>query len=244
MTVVSIPRLRDVRPGDVILTGAKAQGFVSHAIKYGSTLRFQPNIAQAARAARLLLLAVALGLSLALQWRGLGVVGAVVAALLLGIVASWFIAELGYRQKKDAYWNRFSHSALITGIARDGTVMVTEAVKRGVLEQPFHYSDEDYVVIDTGLDDLSRLRAVEFATDVVTAREKYGFVAIFGLFLYCVTGTKLCMQWAGTSICSGFICNALGGLGPDGYRGKLRYTWDRPPFSMMPSNLAAHFKIR
>ena len=49
-----------------------------------------------------------------------------------------------------------------------------------------------------------------------------------------MTGAQLCVQLAGTAICSGFVSDALTRAG---------LIWARPPFSMMPADLARHFKV-
>jgi hypothetical protein len=60
-------------------------------------------------------------------------------------------------------------------------------------------------------------------------------VTIFGFGLYCVTGGQICIQKAGTAICSGFVSDALTRAG---------YIWPRPPFAMMPADLARYFEVR
>jgi hypothetical protein len=222
------------KPGQIVLVGALAQGFVSRAIKYGTTLREQPMVAGLASFARWLLRFGVIAAAILYGWSLLGAVAAMVVALVLGVVATWFVAAAFTK-------GGWSHAALITRVDPDGSVWVTEAVSRGVVEQRFHYGQHNYEIIDPGLDDMSLARVLEFAADVRAARETYGFAQIFGLFLYCVTGTRLCVQWAGTSICSGFVCNALDGAGPDRLHGKLRYTWPRPPFAMMPSDIRDFF---
>jgi hypothetical protein len=225
-----------MKPTQIVLTGALAQGFVSRAIKYGATLRKQPMVALLAELARFALIAAAIVLAIVLGWTLLAAASLFVAALLLGVVATWFVAAAFTK-------GGWSHAALVTRVDPDGKVWLTEAIKPGVEERPFSYHDHDYVVLDPGLDEMSQARVLEFAADRRAAGETYGFIQFFGLFLYCVTGTRLCIQAAGTSVCSGFVCDAIAGAGPDKRHGKLRYTWARPPFAMQPFEIAEHFGI-
>ena len=159
-------------PGDFLLTGVKAQGIVSWAIKTGAWLR---------------------------------------------------------RYKKP--YRRFSHTALV--IADDGTL--AEAVAKGVVRTPLaHYDKADYVLVRTNVVEHDREQILAYADSVLAARTKYGFPTFAGLALYCLTGASLCIQSAGTAICSGFVSDALTRAG---------YIWPRPPFSMMPADLAEYFEV-
>jgi uncharacterized protein YycO len=161
------------RVGDFILTGVKAQGIVSLAIKLGAWLR---------------------------------------------------------RYEKP--FRRFSHTALV--IDDDGTL--AEAVAKGVVRTPLsHYHDDDYVLVRAGVDEHDAAQVVDFAEAVLEARTKYGFVTFVGLAIYCLTGAQLCIQKAGTAICSGFACDALTRAG---------FIWPRPPYAMMPADLAKYFDVR
>ena len=160
------------QPGDFLLTGVKAQGIVSWAIKTGAWLR---------------------------------------------------------RYEKP--YRRFSHTALV--IADDGTL--AEAVAKGVVRTPLaHYDKADYVLVRTHVVDHDRAQILEYAESVLEARWKYGFPTFAGLALYCLTGAGVCIQSAGTAICSGFVSDALTRAG---------YVWPRPPFSMMPADLARYFDV-
>ena len=160
------------RVGDFLLTGLKAQGLVSWAIKTGSYLR-------------------------------------------------------GYEKR----FRRFSHSALV--IAEDGTL--AEARARGVVKSPLsHYDAADYVLVRTHVDDHDAKQVLAFAQSVLDARTRYGFATFAGLGLYCLTGAQLCIQQAGTAICSGFVSDALTRAG---------FIWPRPPFAMMPADLARYFDV-
>jgi hypothetical protein len=162
----------DLRPGDFLLTGVKAQGIVSHIIKLGSWLR-------------------------------------------------------GY----DKLHRRFSHAVLIL----DQGGSIAEALADGVVVNHIsRFHDDDYVIVHTDVDEHDTRQVLQFADAVVDARTQYGFVTFIGLGIYCLTGGQLCIQKAGTAICSGFVADALTRAG---------FIWDRPPYSMMPADLAKHFGV-
>lgn len=164
---------QDLRVGDFLLTGIKAQGIVSWAIKLGALLR-------------------------------------------------------GY----DKPFRRFSHTALVIGA--DGTL--AEALAKGVATSPISkYAPADYVIVRTHVDSHDAAQVLAFAEAVLAARTKYGFVTFAGLALYCLTGASLCIQKAGTAICSGFVSDALTRAG---------FIWPRPPYAMMPADLARFFDVR
>jgi hypothetical protein len=162
----------DPRVGDFLLTGVKAQGLVSWAIKTGSWLR-----------------------------------------------------------RYERPYRRFSHTALVIGDNGE----IAEAVAKGVLPANISkYHDDDYVLVHTDVADHDRAQVLAFADSVVKFRTKYGFWTFAGLALYSLTGAQLCVQLAGTAICSGFVSDALTRAG---------FIWARPPFAMMPADLARHFKV-
>lgn len=232
----------EMRPADVVLTGTLSQGIVSRAIKYGSVLRFQPAADGVATALRWLLATGAIVLAVVFGWSLLGALAALVVAGVLGIVATW--ATAAAMAQRNAYWFRYSHCALIVPPpAGEHGLWIAEAAKVGVRRHAFRFASGDYTHIPTHLDEMSRARVLEFVDDTIAVRETYGFLVFAGLSLYCITGSKLVVQKAGTSICSGFVCGALAGAGPDVARGKLRYTWPRPPAAMMPANIAAYFHL-
>jgi hypothetical protein len=129
-------------------------------------------------------------------------------------------------------FRRFSHAALV--IDGDGTL--AEALGQGVVRSPIaKYAPANYVIVRTQVSDGDRAEVLAFAEAVLASRERYGFVTIAGLALYCLSGSSICIQKAGTAICSGFVSDAL-------TRGT--YIWPRPPFSMMPADLAQFFDVR
>lgn len=159
-----------MKPGDIILTGAKSQGIVSHAIKLGQRLR-------------------------------------------------------GFN-KDERQW---SHCLLVL----NETTLI-EAAKPGVrLTSPKVLHEADWELLETHVDDHDMAEIREFCQSVLNAKWKYGFITFAGLALYCLTGGRLCVQKAGTAICSGLVSDALTRAG---------FVWPRPPFSMMPSDLYRFFK--
>jgi hypothetical protein len=225
-----------MNPGDIILTGIRAQGLVSRAIKLGSVLRFQPGVARIAAFVQLLLLAVSVAVAIALDWSLLGAAAAAVIALAAGIASVWVIATIG--QRSNAYWARYSHAALVTKVDSDGTVWLTEALARGVEERTFAYQSGDYTHIPVAMNDEDRAQVLEFARAVVEAKTEYGFVLFATLAVYCLTtslpGPTFVLAQSGTAICSGFVCDALTRTG---------IIWDREPYWQMPADIAAHFAL-
>lgn len=131
----------------------------------------------------------------------------------------------------DKLHRRFSHSALILNDRGD----VAEALSKGVVVNHIsRFHDDDYVVVHTGIHTFDTSQVLQFVRSVVDARTKYGFVTFFGLAIYCLTGGQLCIQQAGTAICSGLVADALTRAG---------FIWERPPYAMMPADLAKHFGV-
>ena len=131
----------------------------------------------------------------------------------------------------DKPFRRFSHTALI--VSENG--MIAEAVSKGVVfDDITRFEDDDYVVVHTEVDDHDRDQVLSFANAVVDAKTRYGFLTFAGLAIYCLTGGGLCIQAAGTAICSGFVSDALTRAG---------FIWERPPYAMMPADLAKHFNV-
>ena len=97
------------------------------------------------------------------------------------------------------------------------------------------YDRADYVLVRTCVDEHDRAQVLKFVESVLEAKTKYAFMTILGLGLYCLAGAQVCIQEAGTAICSGFVSDALTRAG---------YVWPRPPFAMMPPDLARYFDVR
>jgi hypothetical protein len=147
-------------------------------------------------------------------------------------VVSWAIKAGSWLRRYEAPYRRFSHAALV--IDDDGTL--AEALGRGVTRSPLaKYDAANYVLVRTEVGQPDREQILRFAHSVLEARTRYGFVTIVGLGLFCLAGAQICIQQAGTAICSGFVSDALTRAG---------YVWPRPPFAMMPADLALYFDVR
>ncbi len=136
-------------------------------------------------------------------------------------------------RRYDKAYRRFSHAALV--IDPDGTL--AEALSNGVHRSPISkYDEPNYRIVRTHVSELDQAQVLAFAKSVLEARENgYGYPTIAGLALYCLTGAPFCIETAGTAICSGFVCDALTRAG---------FIWKRPPFAMMPADLAKAFDVR
>jgi hypothetical protein len=157
--------------------------------------------------------------------------------LLTGVTQQGIISRAikvgSWLRRYDRGYRRFSHAALV--ISSDGTL--AEALAHGVCRNPISkYDVHNYRIVRTHVDEHDRAQVLSFANSVLESRENgYGYPTIAGLALYCLTGAQLCIQTAGTAICSGFVSDALTRAG---------FIWERPPFAMMPADLARHFSVR
>ena len=156
--------------------------------------------------------------------------------LLTGVRAqglvSWAIKTGSWLRQFERPFRRFDHAALVVG--EDGTL--AEALGGGVKRTRLSgYEADDYVLVRTGVDEHDQEQILQFVEVVLEARTRYGFVTLVGLGLYCLTGAQVSVQRSGTAICSGFVCDALTRAG---------FIWPRPPFSMMPADLARYFDVR
>jgi hypothetical protein len=146
-------------------------------------------------------------------------------------IVSWAIKVGAWLRRYKPQYRRFSHTALVIGT--DGTL--AEAVATGVRKSPLaKYEPADYVVVRTNVSPHDQAQLLAFADSVLTAKTRYGYFTFVGLALYCLTGAQLCIQQAGTAICSGFVSDALTRAG---------FIWPRPPFAMMPADLAKYFRV-
>lgn len=146
-------------------------------------------------------------------------------------IVSWAIKTGALLRGYAAPFRRFSHAALI--ISEEGEL--AEALAAGVRRSPLSkYDPADYVLVRTEVDQHDQAQVLAFAESVLAARSGYGFPTFVGLGLYCLTGAQLCIQQAGTAICSGFVSDALT---------RSRFIWPRPPYAMMPADLAKYFKV-
>lgn len=156
--------------------------------------------------------------------------------LLTGVASQRFVSRAikfgSWLRRYDASYRRFSHAALV--ISDDGTI--AEALSRGVVQRNLsHYEPANYVLVRVNVEPHDQRQVMKFAESVIAARTRYGFITIFGLAIFCLSGAQLSIQQAGTAICSGFVSDALTRAG---------HVWPRPPFAMMPADLAQYFDVR
>jgi hypothetical protein len=95
------------------------------------------------------------------------------------------------------------------------------------------YRGCEYVVVHThvGPQDFKQVR--RYLDSVLEERARYDFSTIAGLSLYAATGSKLCVQHAGSVTCSGLVCEALTRAG---------IVWKRPPFACTPADISAQLQ--
>jgi hypothetical protein len=128
---------------------------------------------------------------------------------------------------------RYAHVALVydaTYQDPDAVVIVEATASRGVRRAFLSKYEPRCKVVPTHVElrDWEQMRT--FLDRVLEARTRYGFVTYAGLTLYALTGTKLCLQTAGTATCSGLVCDALTRAG---------FIWSRPPYACTPADIHA-----
>jgi hypothetical protein len=144
---------------------------------------------------------------------------------------AWAIKVGSLLRRYRAPYRRFCHTALVIGA--DG--MLAEALARGVVRSPLaKYDDADYILVRTGVSEHDQEQIRAYARSVLHAKARYGFATYVGLAIYCVTAAQVCAPGAGTAVCSGFVAEALTRAG---------YVWARPPFAMLPADLAEDFAV-
>jgi len=79
-----------------------------------------------------------------------------------------------------------------------------------------------------GVDWLASFLGFVFAVVVASV-----FSTVAGLSLYAATGSKLCIQRAGSVTCSGLVCEALTRAG---------IVWARPPYACTPADISAQLQ--
>jgi hypothetical protein len=216
------------QPGDIGLSGVKAQGVVSLAIKLGSVLRHERGAAICSAAISgggwTLIVGVS-GFALLLGVHPLAVlllaIAAFAASIALIVIAA---AVFGFRARNKTW---FSHSFIFHHVDPATGVWITESHAQGVETRKLHYKPGDYVWLKTssllGRDDADEMRA--FLDSVTAARWKYDYGTFAGLAIYAITGAMLAPAGVGTAICSGLTSEAL-------TRGKA--IWPLPAYRMMP----------
>jgi|tagenome__1003787_1003787.scaffolds.fasta_scaffold20798112_2 hypothetical protein len=128
---------------------------------------------------------------------------------------------------------RFSHTAIVYDAQSQDpdALVIVEATAHGGVHRAFLSKYESRcVVVHTQVEEHDFEQMKAFLDGVMSARERYGWVTYLGLTLYALTGTRLCLQEAGTAICSGLVCEAL-------TRGQ--FIWTRPPYACTPADICA-----
>jgi len=111
-------------------------------------------------------------------------------------------------------------------------MLIVEATGRSGVHKAFlsKYGRVTCKIISTQVDEHDWKQMKAFLDSVLHAREGYDWLAYAGLTLYALTGTRLCLQTAGTAICSGLACDALTRAG---------FIWSRPPYACTPADIDA-----
>jgi hypothetical protein len=126
---------------------------------------------------------------------------------------------------------RYSHAAIVSDVSEPAAVRIVEATAASGVQEVFlakyDRSEFDVIHMDVPEEDWKQVR--EFLNRVLEARTGYDYVTHVGLALYALTGTRLCVQRAGTAICSGLVCDALTRAGE---------IWTRPPYACTPADIS------
>lgn len=127
----------------------------------------------------------------------------------------------------------WSHCAIVVDPEQ---FLVAEALHSGVKVNDMRkrYPKGDFAVIHAGqhVNERDMQQIMSFVQAVINSKTGYGVTTFIGLAIYCLTGSKLCIQSAGTAICSGLVCDAYTRAG---------IIWERPPYAMTPADIAAHY---
>jgi hypothetical protein len=130
---------------------------------------------------------------------------------------------------------RYCHAAIVYDAADQNAIRIAEATAGGVVHLSFlsKYASANYEVIHTNVDRCDWIEVKTFLDCVIEARTEYGYLTYAGLTLYALTGTRLCLQEAGTATCSGLVCDALTRAG---------VVWRRPPYACTPADISAQLQ--
>jgi hypothetical protein len=218
------------QPGDIGLSGVKAQGVVSLAIKLGSVLRHEKGAGAQAQAAFVggWIIVPVLGIGAAIVYGNpVTALLAVLCTMVLTIAVIVIIAAVFGFRSRDKQW--FSHSFIVHHLGVNDVPWISESVGTGARTVRMHYKPGEYVWLKTssllGRDDADEMRA--FLDAVTAARWKYDYGTFAGLAIYAITGAMLAPAGVGTAICSGLTSEAL-------TRGKA--IWPLPAYRMMPQD--------
>jgi hypothetical protein len=150
-----------------------------------------------------------------------------------GLVSVSIAAGEMLRYGRDSPYARWTHAAIVYDAPDQDPdrIKIVEATGGARVHKAFISKYESRsAVVHTRVDKDDWGEVKKFLDEVLEARAKYDPVAYAGLTVYALTGTKLCVQRAGTATCSGLVADALTRRG---------FVWKRPPYAMTPADIAA-----
>jgi hypothetical protein len=124
---------------------------------------------------------------------------------------------------------QYSHAAIVYDAQEPVTIVEATALSGVQLAYLSKYERSEYVVVPAHITahDFNQVQA--YLDSVLDERASYDFTTIAGLSLYAATGSKLCVQHAGSVTCSGLVCEALTRAG---------VVWKRPPYACTPADIS------
>lgn len=129
---------------------------------------------------------------------------------------------------------RYSHAAIVYDATPSHVRIVEATAASGVqLAALAKYDPADYDVVPTHVSEHDWPQVRAYLDTILEQRARYDYVTFVGLSLYALTGTSLCIQRAGTAICSGLVCDALTRAG---------IIWKRPPYACTPADISAQLQ--
>jgi hypothetical protein len=126
---------------------------------------------------------------------------------------------------------RYSHAAIVYDASNQEAVRIVEATAASGVRKAFlaKYDPSEFHVIHMQVSEEDFEQVQAFLDDVLERRTGYDYLTHVGLALYALTGTRVCVQRAGTAICSGLVCDALTRAGE---------IWTRPPYACTPADIS------
>jgi hypothetical protein len=128
---------------------------------------------------------------------------------------------------------QYAHAAIVYDVNEPMRIVEATAMSGVQLVYLSKYKACDYVVVPARVKPHDFKQVRKYLDSVLDERESYDFSTIAGLSLYAVTGSKLCVQRAGSVTCSGLVCEALTRAG---------IVWKRPPFACTPADISAQLQ--
>ena len=128
---------------------------------------------------------------------------------------------------------QYSHAAIVYDAAEPVTIVEATALSGVQLAYLSKYKKSEYVVVPTNVTKQDFIHVRKYLDSVLKERATYDFSTVAGLSLYAATGSKLCIQRAGSVTCSGLVCEALTRAG---------IVWARPPYACTPADISAQLQ--